>query len=41
MTALRHSNIGTTSSYYTDNKRIIAMPVSNVFKVGDAELPPN
>ena len=32
MTALRHSNIGTTSNYYTDNKRSIAMPLESVFK---------
>jgi integrase len=38
MTALRHSNIGTTSSYYTDNKRIIAMPVGNIFQGGETEL---
>jgi integrase len=33
MTALRHSNIGTTSNYYTDNKRSIAMPLDAVFNV--------
>ena len=27
-TALRHSNIGTTSDYYTDNKRRIALPMA-------------
>jgi hypothetical protein len=30
MTALRHSNIETTSSYYTDNKQRIALPLSEI-----------
>lgn len=32
MTALRHSNITTTSDYYVDNKRRIAFPVAELFE---------
>ena len=32
MTALRHSNITTTSDYYVDNKRRIAFPVGELFE---------
>jgi integrase len=31
MTALRHTNITTTSDYYVDNKRQIALPVAELF----------
>ena len=32
MTALRHSNITTTSEYYVDNKRRIAFPIAELFE---------
>lgn len=39
MTALRHSNIGTTSSYYTDNKRSIAMPLTGLLQPAKTTTP--
>lgn len=37
MTALRHSNITTTSEYYVDNKRRIAFPVAELFEAGQRQ----
>ena len=36
MTALRHSSIAITSSFYTDNKRRIALPMADYLKGPDA-----
>jgi integrase len=37
MTALRHSSIAITSTFYVDNKRRIALPMADYLKASDAQ----